>query len=136
MPPKPPELTLQEIVHLLRRKQSRIKSLSEKRLRILRQLADIDFLINQLPVVKARNSRLPSRFRIRHRPQNDKPLIDYVVSSLKSHKRGMTLQQLAEAVQAAGYVTNSTKFENTLYQCVYHAKNIQRDLKSGRWKLF
>lgn len=70
------------------------------------------------------------------RAQNEKSLKAYVIDVLTSNRRGLTLAEVQDAVLAAGYVTNSANFKNTLYQCLYHNEDLfVLDKKSKTYKL-
>lgn len=58
------------------------------------------------------------------RAQNDKSLKAYVVDVLTTNRRGLTLNEIQEAVLKVGYITNSANFKNTLYQCLYHNEDL------------
>jgi len=54
----------------------------------------------------------------RVRPVNKQPLAVFMVNVLKKHTDGMTIGQLSEAVQKAGYNTNSANFKANVAQAL------------------
>ncbi|MDB5392222.1 MAG: hypothetical protein JWM11_7868 [Planctomycetaceae bacterium] len=58
------------------------------------------------------------------RAQNEKSLKAYVIDVLTANRRGLTLNEIQEAVLKVGYITNSANFKNTLYQCLYHNEDL------------
>lgn len=45
-------------------------------------------------------------------------LQDHITQSLGTHKAGLTLTEMEEAVKDQGYVSTSSNFSNMLYQCL------------------
>ncbi|MFO1020143.1 MAG: hypothetical protein U0903_05530 [Planctomycetales bacterium] len=135
MPETNEDMTLLELEKLLHGKRSQLHTLLRRRHKLEQQLTKVEEAISGLQGGKGVLSKLGLKFALRTRPHNDKPLKAYVEDVLKANRKGLTLQGLSDKVLAAGYKTQSTKFSNTLYQCVYHAKNIRRDEKSGLWKM-
>lgn len=129
------EVTLNDLVRLYRFRQKQINVLLLKRKRLLDRLTQIDSTLKTDPFRKAIQSGLDLESLVRRRHANDRPLTAYLEACLKKHRNGMTLQELTEAVQAAGYKTKSTRFQNTVYHRLYHSKNIWRDPKTGLWKI-
>lgn len=69
------------------------------------------------------------------RPKNEKSLRVYVQEELAKTKKGLTIDELITNVQASGYKSNSDKFKNVMYQCLFHGDRFQRDANSGKWVL-
>lgn len=69
------------------------------------------------------------------RPKNEKSLNIHIHETLKKHKKGLTLGEIAEVVQAAGYQSNAANFKNVLYQNLYNNDNIERDENTGKYSL-
>lgn len=111
----PSELTLNDLSRLYRRKQKQIAVLLSKRQRLLDRLTQIDSTLKTAPFRKAIQSGLDLERPVRQHRVNDQPLKVYVETCLKKHPHGMTLSALAEAIQEAGYKTNSVQFQNTVY---------------------
>ena len=72
------------------------------------------------------------------RVKGQKSLKVWVQEELQKAKKGLTLDELIAAVQAAGYKSKSDKFKNVMYQCLFHGQRsslYQRDAESKRWVL-
>lgn len=69
------------------------------------------------------------------RPKNSAPLGDFVLAALKDKKQGLSVKEIADAVQQAGYKTKSGKFRTVVYQYLYHSKKITRSDKTGNYVL-
>lgn len=128
------ELSLIELERRLQAKYKHLAALQRRRARLQRHLSVIENEIAEMGG-EAAMRKLGGRVFIRHRPKNQKSLRAFVEETLAKNKKGLSLKDISERVLTAGYQTNSQKFKNTLYQCVYHAENIQKDGKTGLWKL-
>lgn len=69
------------------------------------------------------------------RVKNEKSLRVYVQEELQKAKKGLTIDELITAVQAAGYKSKSDKFKAVMYQCLFHGKRFQRDDATGKYVL-
>ncbi|MDB4786802.1 MAG: hypothetical protein P8M30_04920 [Planctomycetaceae bacterium] len=65
----------------------------------------------------------------RRRAKNPKPLKGYVREALAGSKKGLTLQEVMDAVKKAGYKSKSKSFKSVLYQCLYHTEEFILDSK-------
>lgn len=123
-------LSLAQLEALIRNRKARLEGLVRRRESLVKQIATIDEQIateQGAGGMRGRGGagRITSTGRIRGdavatRVQNAKPLKEFVVDVLKASKKGLTLQEIQEAVLKSGYKTNSANFKNTLYQCMYH----------------
>jgi hypothetical protein len=111
------DLTVVQLERILERKRSRLDGLVKRRDRLQKQLASVEGRISAIGGVE-RDGTGPRKRR--QRPKNDQPLIAVVLAVLSKHPKGLTLKEMAAKVLATGYKTNSDKFENTLYQCLYN----------------
>ncbi|MCA8988350.1 MAG: hypothetical protein KDA78_11945 [Planctomycetaceae bacterium] len=118
------EMSVADIQSLLKEKQSKVRSLTKKREKLLQQLADIDNQIKDLS-----GGAAGARFK------NDKSLEQYIVDALKKNKKGLTLAELASAIKDAGYQSSSSNFKNVVYQNLYNSDLFKRDSKSSRYVL-
>lgn len=69
------------------------------------------------------------------RVKNEKSLRVYVQEELQKAKKGLTIDELIAAVQAAGYKSKSDKFKAVMYQCLFHGKRFQKDDATGKYVL-
>jgi hypothetical protein len=126
-------MTVVQLERLLERKQSKLDGLVKRRDRLQKQLASVDGKIGTIGGVQ-RNGTGPRK--VRRRPKNDQPLIAVVIDVLAKHPKGLTLKELAAKVLATGYKTFSDKFENTLYQCLYHnMKRLVHDAEAHTYRV-
>lgn len=66
------------------------------------------------------------------------PLSAFVREALKGQRGGLTLAQIGEAVQSAGYQSTSSNFKNVLYQCLYNMTSkdtLKHNDSNGTYKL-
>lgn len=110
-------LTVVQLERLLDRKRSKLDRLVKRQEQLQKSLASVD---QKIAAIGGKISSVGSRRGVRRRPKNDRPLIEVVVDVLGAHPKGLTLKELAAAVLATGYKTFSDRFENVLYQALYH----------------
>jgi len=120
------EMSVADLNRILNERQSRVNKLKKKRDSYLEKVQGLEDQIHELEGEGAGAGTGT-------RPRNEKPLHDYVTDILGRHKKGLALADLAEKVLKAGYKTNSSNFNNTVYQCVYKSDEIDRDEKSGNY---
>ncbi len=121
-------MSLSQIEQVLRNRQGEVESLRKKRDKLTMQLKEIDDQIASL----VGSGDLEKRGA---RARNEKSLNEHIQEILKKYKKGLSLSELADAVIAAGYHSNSKNFKNVLYQNLYGADNIARDENSGKYVL-
>lgn len=128
------ELTVAQLERMLEKKRSRMNALLKRRDRLEKALASIDAKLNVVGGIKREVSGKPRK--VRKRPKNEKPLYEVVLAVLGSNKKGLTLADLSRKVLDTGYKTNSSKFENTVYQCLYNNQNkIMHDPETRLYRL-
>lgn len=125
------DLSVAQVIKLLAKKRAQLRDLNKRRERLIREIGAIDTRIKEI------GGAVPPAERPRRtRPQNERALYDVVIDVLQEHDDGLTLNELAEAVLATGYKTNSVKFANPVYQCVYNASDkIVRDPETRQYRL-
>lgn len=133
MTPIPEEFTVADLEKILNAKKVQVEELAKKRAQLQKQLAQVDAEIQAL--IGTTRRPLPGTGRRGPRTRNEKSLRDHVLEILSKAKKGHTLAELAEQVQAAGYHTASSNFRNVLYQCLYNTKDVYHDEASGTYKL-
>lgn len=128
------ELTVAQLERLLERKRSRMNGLLKRRDQLQKALAVVENRLSTIGGVKRDGLAKPRRGR--KRPKNEKSLHEVVMQVLGSNKKGLTLADLSKKVLDTGYKTNSVKFENTVYQCLYNNQNkIMHDPETRVYRL-
>ena len=140
---KASNLSLAELESLLKEQKSRLDSLKKKQAQLEKELDGVNA---EIAALEGKGSRKGKRGRPagstskkktvrRRRAKNAKPLKEYVKDVLASNKKGLTLQQVMDKVEAAGYKSKSKNFKNVLYQCLYHTKEFVLDSNKGTYTL-
>lgn len=131
------KFSLADLEKFVAGKKSELISLRKTRAELAQKLKDVDHQIAVLEGKKGGRGRFvmsgPRKKSVRR--INPKSLRKVVGELLANNKKGYNLQELEDAVLKTGYKTNSTKFKNTLYQCLYNNKEFTLDRKSGTYKL-
>lgn len=129
------ELTVAQLERLLERKRSRMNGLLKRREKLQKALAVVENRISTIGGVKREAGATKAR-KVRKRPKNEKSLYEVVMVVLGQNKKGLTLADLSKKVLDTGYKTNSAKFENTVYQCLYNNQNkIMHDPDTRAYRL-
>ena len=133
---KSPSLSVAELEALLARQKSRVTSLGKKRAKLQAELNSVDDQLQSLqgPAAPAPRARKKTGRRGK-RPKNVQSLAAVVSGILGKIPKGLSLDDLVAQVIASGYKTKAKSFSNVVYQCVYNSKAIQRDKKSGTYRL-
>lgn len=146
-------MSIAELERLINNRKSELSGLYARRDQISKQLDAINAEI----ATAEGNAGVASRSRPNHfsrataspatkrkvapsaavtRAQNDKSLKAYIIEVLTTNRRGLSLAEIQDAVLKVGYVTNSSNFKNTLYQCLYHNETLfVLDKKTKTYKL-
>lgn len=114
------ELTVAQLEKMLDNKRSMLEGLQKKRERLQHELSNVEARISsvggsRMDVVGLRKAR-----KVQKRPRNDKTLSEVIFEVLGQNKKGFTLADLSDKVLETGYKTGSSKFSNTVYQCLYN----------------
>ena len=133
---KGPSLSVAELEALLARQKNRVTSLGKKRAKLQAELNSVDDQLQSLqgPAAPAPRARKKTSRRGK-RPKNVQSLAAVVSGILGKIPKGLSLDDLVAQVIASGYKTKAKSFSNVVYQCVYNSKAIQRDKKSGTYRL-
>lgn len=136
------DLTVSELEKVLLAKKNKLEDLLTKRNKLRQELDHLEDQIRglsggSLPDEDGprRRGRPKGRRRRAARVKGQDSLKVWVANELAKAKKGLTIDELITNVQAAGYRTNSDKFKNVMYQCLFHNENFQRDSDSKRWIL-
>jgi len=117
------EMSLARLQQLLEAKKGKLDLLQKKRDVLRKQLTDVESKIEQIGGVRSESVTKKSagiKGKGRKRPKNDRTLLEVCLELLGQNKKGLGLGEMAQKVLQSGYKTNSTKFENTVYQCLYN----------------
>jgi hypothetical protein len=132
-------MSLAELESMLKEQKNRLDSLKRKQKDLKSDLDNVNQEIALLEGRGGRRGRPPGSGGVktvrRRRAKNAKPLKGYVIDVLNANKKGLTLQQISDKVQEAGYKSKSKSFKNVLYQCLYHNKEFMHDSEAGIYKL-
>lgn len=126
------ELSVADLERMLDRKRSRLNSLEKRREQLQKSLSRID---QQISALQGRPTVAAVRRKTRKRPKNPRPLAAYVLQFLGRSKKGLTLAELAQKIQDAGYKSNAEDFKNVVYQCIYKLKNVVHDVDTETYRL-
>lgn len=108
--------------------------LETRRERIKRDLADVTKRIAELSG-KAGGRVTGKTHHSLRRLKNDQSLSEVIKGLLATTVTGYTLADVSAKVLETGHKTTSTKFLNTVYQCLYHDPQFVCDPKTHCWKL-
>lgn len=134
--PNATQMSVPALERMLKRRRTQLKTLTRRRVALKRKLKHVERQIGNVVGTSGNGAPKAVKRKVRRRPKNAKSLSAVVVDTLKKNKGGLTLEQLASKVVASGYKSHSDDFKNVVYQCCYNnRKNIQRDAKSGLYKL-
>lgn len=133
MPKTPREMTVAQLERALEKKRSRLEMLTTKREHLQRLLARTEAQITSLAGRAAADGGTVRRRR--KRPKNTQSLRACVLDLLSRSKKGLTIAELHDRVQAAGYKSKSRNFRNVLYQCLYNADEVSQDKETGKYML-
>ena len=133
---KGPSLSVAELEALLARQKNRVTSLGKKRAKLQAELNSVEDQLQSLqgPAAPAPRARKKTSRRGK-RLKNVQSLAAVVSGILGKIPKGLSLDDLVAQVIASGYKTKAKSFSNVVYQCVYNSKAIQRDKKSGTYRL-
>lgn len=132
------DLSVAQLERLLAtaKKNVLVTTLSQKKASLQAEISSVDKELQTLqgPSAPAPRRRKKSRRRGK-RPKNTQPLAAVVAGILGDASKGLGLDDLVAKVRASGYKTKAKSFTNVVYQCVYNAKAIYRDKKSGTYRM-
>ncbi len=135
------DLSVAQLERLLSTKKGELATLGQKKANLQAQLASVDRQLDSLQGANASEAapaparRKKKRRRRRKLPKNAQSLGAVVTGILGKTPKGLSLKDLVAAVLSSGYKTKAKNFSNVVYQCVYNAKTIYRDDKSGTHRL-
>lgn len=118
-------MSLAEIQQILKQQQNRIQQLQKRREKILASLQEVDDEIAQISGSENGSGRF----------KNEQSLEQVICDILAKHKKGLTLNEITEAVGNSGYQSSSHNFKNVVYQNVYKSERITRDEKTKKYVL-
>ena len=142
------DLTVSQLEKVLLAKKSKLEDLVVKRDKLRSELNSLDQQIlglageeepgEEAPRRRGRPKGSKNKGRRGPRVRGQKSLKVWVQEELQKNKKGLTLDELIAAVEAAGYKSKADKFKNVMYQCLFHGQKASlyhRDPESKRWVL-
>jgi len=134
------DLSVAQLERLLADQKNRLTTLGQEKATLTAQLSSVD---KQLESIQGPSAGAPAPAPRRRRksgprgkrPKNTQSLGAVVNGILTETPKGLSLEDLVAAVISSGYKTKAKSFSNVVYQCVYNAKAIYRDKKSGTYRL-
>ena len=128
-------LTVADLEKALQAKRSKLDDLLTKRAKMKFELDGLEEQIVSLAGPPPTDSDVPrsrAKRKMRRRVKGQPSLKVWVTNELTKAKKGLTIDELIENVQKAGYKSTSDKFKNVMYQCLFHGEQFQRN-DAGRW---
>lgn len=143
------DLTVAQLEKLLLAKKSKLEDLVVKRDKLRTELSSLDEKIRgmggeapaegeEAPIRRGRPKGSKNKGRRGSRVKGQKSLKVWVQEELQKAKKGLTIDELIAAVEAAGYKSKADKFKNVMYQCLFHGQRNSlylRDPETKRWVL-
>jgi predicted RNase H-like nuclease (RuvC/YqgF family) len=126
-------LSVNDLESLLKERKNRLTELQKKQVTLKKELEGVNKEISTLKGKKA--ARSTSKRVKKRRPKNAQSLRAMIADLLSGNKKGLTVDEIHEAVLAGGYKSNSKNFKNVVYQTLYHRDDFASDGDSGKWKL-
>ncbi len=136
------DLSVAQLEKLLAEKKGRLTTLGLKKATLTAQLSSVDQELDSLqgasapaPAPAPAPRRRKKSGQRGKRPKNTQSLGAVLNGILTETPKGLSLEDLVAKVISSGYKTKAKSFSNVVYQCVYNAKAIYRDKKSGTYRL-
>ena len=124
---------------MLEGKRIRLDGLLMESVRLKKQITSLEGRISDIDDAPKKGVPVNGVFDQRSRrnlPRNNKPLKAVVIEVLTKHKPGLTLRELAAAVQETGHNSSSVAFEKVVYKCLYnHSTNFHYDAETRIYSL-
>ena len=125
--------TLSQLEDMLEARRSELEDLSQERVRIVKQLAIVDEKIIKLgrnPLTVDSDRSAPANLTTTGRARNSKSLVTTMEGVLTSAPAPMKVGEIVQAVQDAGYRSNSSSFRAIVNQTLI--KERKRFVSTGR----
>jgi hypothetical protein len=133
------QLSIGDIQKLLKNKLAHLEALQSRRRELQQQLHDTERQIRRAQGgLRGRSLSLSFGGSGRRMPRNERPVKEYIREVLAQHRKGLRPNELADAVLAAGYQTNSAKFYVIVYQSLKKMLQegvVERDEASRTYRL-
>ncbi|MBY0310992.1 MAG: hypothetical protein K2W85_02880 [Phycisphaerales bacterium] len=113
-------ISVSDLRRELGRRQKRVGSLIKKRDRLMGKVRELDQAIAELGGI----ARGGSFVGVRKRPKNDSNLVDALAKVLTG--KTMSVTEVSEAVQKAGYMTTSPSFRTIVNQTLINSGKFKR----------
>lgn len=113
------DISVADLKRELSRRQRGVNSIVRKRERLVAKLRELD---EQIAALGARYGA--GGFSVRKRPKNDTNLVEALAGVLNG--KTMSVTEVTEAVQKAGYVTTSPSFRTIVNQTLINSGKFKR----------
>lgn len=113
-------ISVSDLRRELGRRQKRVGSLIKKRDRLMDKVRELDQAISDLGGIARGGSFVGAR----KRPKNESNLVDALVKVLTG--KTMSVTEVADAVQKAGYMTTSPSFRTIVNQTLINSGKFKR----------
>ncbi len=127
------DLSVAKLEQMLNHRKQLLTGLKKRESRLQKELDDVQKRIGAIEGSGIGGT--VRRKRTGKRAKNSKSLHEVVLDLLSKNKKGYPLTPLGQKVLESGYKSNSTNFNNVLYQCLYNSKKIVHDPSTGTYKL-
>lgn len=124
-------VTLEDIKKEVAKRQKTVDALAKRRARLLDELGEVDGELRRLGGVIGANGRIVALTGPgRKRPRNEMNLANSLAKVLAN--KAMSVTEVAEAVQEAGYATTSPNFRTIVNQTLIKDRRFKR-VSRGRY---
>lgn len=124
-------MSVAELEAVLDRKRAHLQTLADRREALQAELAEVEGELASLggsaprrrgrPAGSTNKAKKTGGLRGK-RPKNKLTMKKSIIKALESSKNGLTLRELAVVVKKSGYKSDSSNFENVVYQCLHNNK--------------
>lgn len=114
---------------LIEERRGQIEQLIRRREQLATEISKLDEQMNEF-LTTGKIGRRTGR-----RVKNGASLRTVVIDVLAKNKKGLSVRDIAQKVKDTGYKSNSRKFENVVYQCLYHTQEIVHDESTGLYRM-
>ena len=118
------KMTTAELQAELKRRERSVRKLERRRERLLADLGEVEQLL-------AAEGALSASGGIRRRPRNEMNLVDSLSGVLKG--KTMSVTEVTQAVQQAGYMTTAANFRTIVNQALIREKKTFKKVARGQY---
>lgn len=117
-------MSIGELQAELQRRERGIRKLERRREKLLAELAQVDADLASVGALSASGG-------VRRRPRNDMNLVDSLAAVLNG--KTMSVTEVTQAVQAAGYLTTAANFRTIVNQALIREKKVFKKVARGQY---